>query len=157
MESSTLMQIAAKGSGEVEYSVNAAEAGRVAEALPVDYVLHDSSAPGFGEVASALEVVGNAVSAFQPPPNIFSLQAGNWAPRASGGVSDISSFAGRRFLTLRVLPDRAVGIGDSDSLFFPSWTLIWASVAPSSRPRRKDTCLTLIGISLPHQNSLLPR
>jgi hypothetical protein len=41
------------------------------------------------------------------------------------------------FYRFRCLPDRLEGIG-SDSLFFPSWTLVWASVAPSSQPRRKE-------------------
>jgi hypothetical protein len=45
---------------------------------------------------------------------------------------------GRRLLALRFLPDRVEGIGDSGSFFFPSWTLVSASVAPSSQPRRKE-------------------
>jgi hypothetical protein len=74
-------------------------------------------------LGAVLEVAENAVfsygaSAFQPPRNMFSLQ------RELRVVSESTYFAARRFLLLGVLLDRSEGAGDSDSFFFPPWTLV---------------------------------
>jgi hypothetical protein len=52
--------------------------------------------------------------------NIFRLHRQYWAFVEATSVY----FAARRFLTLGLLPDRAEGVGDFDSLVFPSWTLV---------------------------------